>query len=251
MRGTPVAETEPGQPTAGRTLRPGVRARWLLLFAFGLAVVLFFACGLDRRLTWDYMMERRGEWQEYAAQHPVLAVLVYFAVYVAVTGLSLPGAAILTLVGGALFGRWQGTAVVSVASTTGATLAFLLCRYLLRDAVQRRFGDRLQAINRDVQTDGPFYLLTLRLVPLFPFWMVNAVMALTPLRVRAFWWVSQLGMLPGTFLYVNAGTELGRVRSPADVLSWPLLLSFALLGVVPLLVRKGVQAWKRRRSGGG
>lgn len=242
-----MASTDPEAPPSSDTrTRRRAWGRWLLLLLVGVAVALFFALHLDERLKWDYVKAQREELQGAVGRHPVLSVAVYFAVYVAVTGLSLPGAAILSLIGGALFGRWLGTAIVSFASTTGATLAFLLCRYLFRDAVQRRFGPRLQAVNREVEANGPFYLLTLRLVPAFPFFVVNAVMALTPLRVWTFWWVSQLGMLPGTFLYLNAGTELGRIRSPGDVLSPTLIASFALLGVVPLLVRKGVQWWKRR-----
>src|SRR5262249_33433697 len=149
--------------------------------------------------------------------------VIYFALYVAVAALSLPFATLLTLAGGVLFGRWLGTLVVSFASTAGATLAFLASRYLLRDFVQRRFGRWLEPINRGVEADGAYYLLTLRLVPAFPFFVVNALMGLTPMRVGTYWWVSQLGMLPATFLYVNAGAELGQIQSARDVLSLPVL----------------------------
>ena len=162
-------------------------------------------------------------------------------VYVAVTALSLPAAVPLTLVGGALFGRWLGTGVVSLASTLGATLAFLMSRYLLRDWVQAKFGDRLASINRGVERDGGFYLFTLRLVPAVPFFVVNLGMGLTPIRVGTFAFVSWAGMLLGTFLYVNAGTALGSVDKPSEVLSAKVIISLALLGIAPLLVRKLVE----------
>jgi len=168
-------------------------------------------------------------------------------VYVAVTGLSLPGAALMTLVGGAIFGLLPGTLIISFASTIGATLAFIVARFLLRDGVQQRFGDRLGAINAGVAKDGPFYLFTLRLVPIFPFFVVNLVMALTPLRTSTFYWVSQLGMLPATLVYVNAGREIGRIDSLSGILSPGLLLSFVLLGIFPLIARKAVAFVKARR----
>jgi uncharacterized membrane protein YdjX (TVP38/TMEM64 family) len=145
---------------------------------------------------------------------------------------------VLSLAGGALFGRWIGTAIVSVASTAGATGAFLACRYLFRDLLQVRWGRLLRPIDRGLEADGPYYLLTLRLVPAFPFFLINAAMGLTRMPVATFWWVSQLGMLPGTFLYLNAGAELGRITSPRDVLSPGVLVSLTLLGVVPLLARR-------------
>jgi uncharacterized membrane protein YdjX (TVP38/TMEM64 family) len=151
----------------------------------------------------------------------------------------------MTLVGGFLFDRWLGTVVVSFASTAGATLNFLITRYLLRDFVQQRWGKWLEPIDRGVEADGAFYLLTLRLVPAFPFFVVNALMGLTPMRLGTYWWVSQLGMLPATFLYVNAGTELGRITTPEGILSPTVLISLALLGVVPLALRKLLQ-WRRR-----
>jgi uncharacterized membrane protein YdjX (TVP38/TMEM64 family) len=178
----------------------------------------------------------------------LLSLLLFFLVYAAVTGLSLPVAAPLSLAAGALFGRWLGTAVVSAASTLGATAAFFSSRYVLRDFVRRRLGPRLEALDRGLDEDGAFYLLTLRLVPLVPFFLVNLGMGLTRVRLRTFVWVSWLGMLPGTFLYVNAGTELARVASPADALSPEVLLSLAALGVVPLALRLLLKWWKKRRA---
>lgn len=208
----------------------------------------FFLLDLGDYLTWDALVERRQALRDAVDGHLVVAMLAFVAVYVVVTGLSLPGAAVLSLAGGVLFGRWLGTGLVSVASTAGATAAFLSARYLLRDFVERRWGPRVAALNRGLEADGIYYLLFLRLVPLFPFFLINAGMGLTRMRVRTFWWVSQLGMLPGTFLYVNAGTELASIDSPRDVLSPGLLIALALLGIVPLVVRKLLTRWRRSRA---
>ncbi len=212
-------------------------SRWAVAALLVLGVAGFYALGLQRYLSWEYLRGHLDLLQARVAQHLVPALLLFALVYVAVTALSLPVATALGLLAGALFGRWLGTGVVSVAATLGATLAFLSSRYLLRGWVRRHFGGRLAAVNRGVERDGAYYLFTLRLVPAFPFFVVNLGMGLTPMRVRTFAWVSFLGMLPGTFLYVNAGAELGRVASPGDVLSAGLLVSLALLGLVPLLLR--------------
>jgi uncharacterized membrane protein YdjX (TVP38/TMEM64 family) len=203
-----------------------------------LAVVGFYALGLSHYFSLDFLRANVEAWQAQAREQRVLSVLVFFLVYVAVTALSLPAAALLTMVAGALFDRWLGTAVVSLASTLGATLAFLSSRYLLRDWVQRRYGGRLGPMNRGVETDGAYYLFTLRLVPLVPFWLINLGLGLTPMPVTTFAAVSWLGMLPGTFLYVNLGSQLGSVHSPGDLVSWPMLAALALVGVVPLVIRK-------------
>ena len=221
--------------------------RLLLLAVLAALVAAFFALDLGQYLSLDYFKAQQAAIESHRASHPWQTALVFFLVYVAVTGLSVPGATVMTLVGGAIFGLAWGTLIISFASTIGATLAFLAARFLLRDAVQRRFGDRLGAINAGVAKDGPFYLLTLRLVPIFPFFVVNLVMGLSPLRTRTFYWVSQLGMLPATLVYVNAGREIGRIESLSGILSPGLLLSFALLGVFPLLARKVVALVKARR----
>jgi pyruvate/2-oxoglutarate dehydrogenase complex dihydrolipoamide dehydrogenase (E3) component/uncharacterized membrane protein YdjX (TVP38/TMEM64 family) len=166
---------------------------------------------------------------------------------VVVTALSLPGAAVMTVAAGALFGLLQGTLLVSFASTIGATLAFLVSRYLLRDAVQQRFGSRLAAINRGIERDGAFYLFTLRLVPAFPFFLINLLMGLTPIKAWTFYWVSQIGMLAGTLVYVNAGTQIAQLESLSGILSPDLLISFALLGLFPLLAKKVTGLIQRRR----
>jgi pyruvate/2-oxoglutarate dehydrogenase complex dihydrolipoamide dehydrogenase (E3) component/uncharacterized membrane protein YdjX (TVP38/TMEM64 family) len=208
----------------------------LLLLVLALAAA-FFASGLHRQLDLDALKAGMGGFAAWREASPLLVAALYFAAYVAVTALSLPGAAVMTLAGGALFGLGWGLLIVSFASTIGATLAFLVSRHLLRDSVQARAGERLKAINDGIARDGAFYLFSLRLVPAFPFFLINLLMGLTPIRTRTFYWVSQLGMLPGTLVYVNAGTELGAVNSLAGVLSPALLASFVLLGLFPLLAR--------------
>ncbi|MDD2808010.1 bifunctional TVP38/TMEM64 family protein/FAD-dependent oxidoreductase [Rhodoferax sp.] len=212
------------------------------LLAFG-----FFALDLNQYLTLEGMKASLGQFETQRAASPLIVGLVFFAVYVVATALSLPGAVILTLAAGALFGLSAGTVMVSFASSIGATLAFWASRYVLRDVIQRRFGDRLKAINDGMAKDGTLYLFTLRLVPIFPFFLVNLLMGLTPVRTLSYYWVSQLGMLAGTLVYVNAGTQLAQINSLSGILSPGLLLSFALLGVFPMLAKKFMTVLQSRR----
>ncbi|MBA3597284.1 MAG: FAD-dependent oxidoreductase [Methylibium sp.] len=209
----------------------------LLALVIAAAVIAFFAFGGHHELSLEAMKARQAQFAELYARQPLTVLAAYFAIYVAVAALSLPGAAVMTLAGGALFGLWIGTLVVSFASSIGATLAFLASRYLLRDTVQRRFGDKLTAVNEGVARDGAFYLFTLRLVPLFPFFAVNLLMGLTPMRTPVFYGVSQLGMLAGTLVYVNAGTQLGQIESLSGIVSPGVIGSFVLLGVFPLIAK--------------
>ena len=218
------------------------RPKLLLALALALAIVAFFALDLQRFLHQDYFLARKDAIESWRAVHPWTAAGAFFALYVAIAALSLPGAVPMTLVGGALFGLAQGTVLVSFASSIGATLAFVAARLVLRDWVQARFGDRLEAINDGVRREGAFYLFALRLVPLFPFFVINLLMGLTAIPARTFYWVSQVGMLPGTIVYVYAGTQLGQFRVSAG-----LLAAFALLGVFPLLARRALNAIKARR----
>lgn len=213
------------------------------------AVALFFILDLQRFLSLEAVQGSLGVLRGAYAQHGPLMVGGYFLCYVLMAALSLPGATVMGLAGGAVFGFWVATAAVSFASSIGATLAFLMSRYLLRDAVQRRFGDRLAAVNEGVAREGAWYLFTLRLIPVFPFFVINLVMGLTPMPARTFYWVSQLGMLGGTMVYVNAGRELGRLESLSGILSPSMLLAFALLGLFPLAVKKAVP-WARARKKG-
>lgn len=211
-----------------------------LIVAVLILVAVFFVFDLGRYLTLDYLKEQQQVFSEYYQQHRLFSLGLYFLIYVVVTALSLPGATVMTLAGAALFGFWAALVVVSFASSIGATLAFLVSRFLLRDWVQNKFGDKLTAINQGIERDGAFYLFSLRLVPLFPFFMINLVMGLTPLKTRVFYLVSQVGMLAGTAVYVNAGTQLGQLQSAAGILSPGIIFSFVLLGLFPLLAKKAL-----------
>jgi uncharacterized membrane protein YdjX (TVP38/TMEM64 family) len=218
------------------------KSRLVLLAVIAVLVVAFFAFDLGRYFTLDSFKSQQAVIDAYVRANPVQAGLIFFLVYVGVTGLSLPGAAVMTLAGGAIFGLLWGTVIVSFASTFGATLAFLASRFLLRDWVQGRFGDKLKPINDGVEKEGAFYLFALRLVPAFPFFVINLVMGLTPIRIWTFYWVSQIGMFAGTIVYVYAGTQLGEFR-----ISIGLLVAFALLGIFPLAAKKTLDAIKARK----
>lgn len=219
----------------------------LLIGLIAALIAVFFAFDLNLYLTLDSLKNSQDQLAQFRDQSPVITAAVFFLIYVAVTALSLPGATIMTLAIGAVYGLLEGLILVSFASTLGATLAFLMARFVLRDSVQQRFGDRLSAFNQGVEREGAFYLFTLRLVPVFPFFLINLLMGLTPLKARTFYWVSQIGMLPGTLVYVNAGTQLGQLDSLSGIVSPQILLSFALLGIFPLIAKKIVAVVKKRR----
>ena len=223
------------------------RKKLLLTAAVVVLVAAFFVFDLGRYLDLGFLQEQRERLHALFLARPLFTGAAFFAIYVSVTALSLPGAAVLTLVAGAVFGLLWGTVIVSFASTLGAALAFVLARYLARDAVRRRFEGALARIDAGVRKDGAFYLFTLRLVPVFPFFIINLAMGLTSMRVLVFALVSQGGMLPGTVVFVNAGTRLGEIESLAGILSPELWLSFALLGLFPLLARKLTDVLRARR----
>jgi uncharacterized membrane protein YdjX (TVP38/TMEM64 family)/thioredoxin reductase len=223
------------------------KSRLLLVVIIAVLIGVFFAFDLGGYISLDGLRARQDAITAYRDENMLEAALIYFAIYIAVTALSLPGATVMTLAGGAFFGLLWGTVLVSFASTVGATLAFLIARLLFRDAVQNRFGSSLRAVNAGVARDGAFYLFTLRLVPLFPFFVINLLMALTPIRTLVFFLVSQLGMFPATVVYVNAGTHLGKLDSLAGILSPGLVVSFTLLGLFPLIAKKLVDVIKSRR----
>ncbi|HIF9217167.1 TPA: dihydrolipoyl dehydrogenase [Photobacterium damselae] len=225
------------------------------IIAAVIGIWLYF--DLSQYFTLEQAKAQQLALQDTIQTHPVWASLVFFFAYVAVTALSLPGAAIMTLLGAALFGFWWSLVLVSFASTIGATLAFLFSRFILRDWVQTKFGSRLSAINDGVKNQGSFYLLSLRLIPVFPFFLINLLMGLTPIRAKQFFFVSQLGMLPGTAVYVNAGTQLGEINTLSGIISLPVLISLALLGLFPLIAkavmnqiqaRKIYQKWQKPTS---
>jgi pyruvate/2-oxoglutarate dehydrogenase complex dihydrolipoamide dehydrogenase (E3) component/uncharacterized membrane protein YdjX (TVP38/TMEM64 family) len=223
------------------------RVRLLVAALLVVAIAVFFAAGGQRYFTFESLKQQQAAIDGWYRAHPAQTVLLYFAAYVAVTGLSLPGATLLTLAGGAVFGLPWGTVIVSFASSLGATLAFLASRFVLRDWVRGRFGERLKAIDEGLAEEGALYLFTLRLLPVVPFFLINLSLGLSAMRVRTFYWVSQVGMLAGTLVYVNAGTQLARLDSPRGILSWQVLGAFLLLGVFPLVAKHVVDSLKARR----
>ncbi len=223
------------------------RNKWIVFGVIIVLAVLFFALDLQDFFTLARLKSRQASLMEFYSAHTLLTAGIYMGIYIAVTALSLPGAAVMTLAGGAIFGLAIGTVIVSFASTIGATLAFLAARFLFKDYVQTRFSDKLAAINKGIEKDGMFYLFTLRLVPVFPFFVINLAMALTPIRTGMFYLVSQIGMLPGTIVYVNAGTQLAQIEKISGILSPDLILSFALLGVFPWIAKGFTGFIKRKR----
>lgn len=201
-------------------------------------------------LTLSYIKESQHRFQELYKEQSLVVIAAYAGIYILVTSLSLPGAAVMTLAGGALFGLVTGTVVVSFASTIGATLACFVSRFILRDWVQGRFGDRLKTVNYGIEREGAFYLFTLRLIPVVPFWLINLLMGLTKMPLKTFYWVSQAGMLAATIVFVNAGRELGKIESLSGILSPTLIFSFVLLGLFPLAAKKIIALYKSKKGAG-
>jgi len=222
--------------------------KWLLAIVVVVAVVAFFYFDLGQWLSLENLKSQQTALSAYVEDHFVFSILVFFALYVAVAAFSLPGATILTLAGGAIFGLLTGFVIISFASSIGALLAFLGARFLFRDAIKKRFADKLAPIEKGIKKDGAFYLLSLRLVPLFPFFVVNLLMGLTNLPARTFYFFSQLGMIPGTLAFVYAGTQLAKIQSVKDVLSPGLITAFVILGLLPITMRKLLQWFKEKKS---
>ncbi len=218
-----------------------------LLAVVALGIAAFFWLDLGRFLSLEYLKQSQDRFEALYAAEPLKVSLAYFALYVVATALSFPGATIITLAGGAIFGLWWGTLLVSFASSLGATLAFLVSRFVLRDSIEAKFGNRLAEINRGIEKDGAFYLFTLRLIPVVPFFVINLVMGLTKMKALTFYLVSQIGMLAGTLVYVNAGTQLAQIDSLQGILSPALLGSFVLLGVFPLIAKWIVGLLQKRK----
>jgi len=224
------------------------KSKLLVLAGIVVAVTAFFALGGQKYLSFEYIKGQQASIDAWYASHPVGTAMAFFAAYVAVTALSLPGATIMTLAVGAVFGLGWGTLIVSFASAIGATLAFFTSRFLLRDWVQQRFGLQLAALNEGVKREGALYLFTLRLLPLVPFFVLNLAMGLTPIGTWTYYWVSQVGMLAGTLVYVNAGTQLAQLQSLSGILSPGLLGAFVLLGIFPLVASRAVEFFRGRRA---
>lgn len=224
------------------------KRQWLILGILVLLVALFFCFELHKFITPENFQAYRTSAVDYVSEHLTLSILLFALFYIAVTGLSLPGATPMTLAAGAIFGLSVGLVLVSFASTIGASIAFLLARYLFRDLVQRRFESALRPINQGIEREGAFYLFALRLVPAVPFFAINVGMGLTPIRLWTFYWVSQLGMLAGTFVYVNAGQQLAELETVSGIFSPMLIGSFVLLGLFPLLAKKVLDYVRTRRT---
>ena len=219
----------------------------IVLVIIGL-IAAFKIFGLGDYLSLAYIKESQQNFQELYANNRVAVIAGYMLIYVIVTAMSLPGAAVMTLAGGAVFGFITGLVAVSFASTIGATLACFVSRFILRDWVQGKIGDKLKTVNEGVEKEGAFYLFTLRLIPVFPFWLINLGMGLTKMPLKTFYWVSQVGMLAGTAVYVNAGKELGKIDSLSGILSPTLIASFVLLGLFPIAAKRSIAFYKKNRS---
>ena len=222
--------------------------RIIIVFIIAAIIALFFIFDLKRFFSLSYIKASQASFARLYMEHRVIVPGTYMLIYIIVTALSLPGAAVMTLAGGALFGFVAGTITVSFASSIGATLACFVSRFLLRDWVQNRFGDKIEVINRGVENEGAFYLFTMRLIPAFPFFVINLVMGLTKMPLTKFYWVSQVGMLAGTMVYVNAGKELANIDSLSGILSPRLIMSFVILGLFPITVKK-LMGWYRNKRG--
>jgi uncharacterized membrane protein YdjX (TVP38/TMEM64 family) len=212
------------------------------------AIVIFNILDLGQYFSLSYIKQSQEKFERLYSEQSVLVIATYMIIYIFVTSLSLPGAAVMTLAGGALFGLITGTIVVSFASTIGASIACFVSRFILRDWVQGKFDDRLKSVNKGIEKEGAFYLFTMRLIPVIPFWLINLLMGLTKMPLRRFYWVSQVGMLAGTIVYVNAGKELAKIESLSGILSPSLIFSFILLGLFPLIAKKLLGWYKSRRQ---
>lgn len=227
------------------------KKRLILLIFITVFIASFFIFDLGQYFTLEFFNAKHTVITNYYHANPLQTGLIYFVLYILVTSLSLPGAGIMTLIAGAIFGLLWGTVLVSFASTIGATVAFLVARYLFKEIVQKRFSDKLQTINAGIERDGAFYLFTLRLIPLFPFFIINLVMGLTPIRTGVFAIVSQIGMLPVTVIFVNAGIQIAKISRAEDILSLELLVSLILIGVFPLIAKKTVELIRSRKEQAG
>jgi len=225
--------------------------RIIIILVVIIVIAVFRIFDLGQYLSLSYIKESQEGFRRLYGEHRIIVISAYMAIYILVTSLSLPGAAVMTLAGGALFGLALGTVLVSFASTIGATLACIVSRFILRDWVQKKAGDKFRTVNEGIEKEGSFYLFTLRLIPVFPFWLINLVMGLTKIPIGRYYWVSQAGMLPGTLVYVNAGKELGKIDSLSGILSPGLIVSFIILGLFPLTAKKLIALYKSKKGPGG
>ncbi len=221
----------------------------IIVATITMIIYLFNRYELADYLTLDYIKTNQERFNTLYEASPLFYIAGFFIIYVIMTAISLPGAVILTLLSGALFGLVIGTIVVSFASSIGASLAFLISRFLLKDFFQKKFRNFFEKINQGVEKEGKFYLFTLRLIPAFPFFIINVVMGLTKIDLKSFYWVSQLGMLLGTVVYVNAGASLANVNNLSDILSFNIIISFVLIGIFPIITKKVLEFYNKKKQG--
>lgn len=233
----------------GADLRKSLRGKIGLIAGVILIVILVKAFGWDEYLTLAQLKVFQAQFAGFYAANPLRVMAIFFVTYAVVTAFSIPGAVIMTLAGGSIFGLVTGTIIISFASTLGATLACAGARFLLRDWVQDKFASRLKVVNDGIAREGAFYLFTLRLIPLFPFFVINLLLGLSKMPLRTYFWVSQIGMLPGTIVYVNAGRELSRIDSLKGIMAPRLILAFVLLGLLPLVSKKIIDWYQSRKNG--
>ncbi len=224
-----------------------MKKKIIIALAVIVLVALFKVFNVEDYLTLSYIKNSQVQFETLYAENRAAVIAGFMLTYIVVTSLSLPGGAVMGLAAGALFGLLTGTIAVSFASTVGATIACFVSRFMLRDWIQNRFGDRLKTVNEGIEREGAFYLFTLRLIPVFPFWLINLIMGLTKIPLRTYYWVSQIGMLPGTLVFVNAGKELGKIESLSGIFSPGLILSFALLGLFPIAIKKLLALYNARQ----
>lgn len=232
----------PGQPGIFFVLKTRIA---LLLFIL-LFFISFFIFDLGQYLNLTYLKSNQKYLIEYYSNNQLFVLFSFFFIYILTTALSIPGATILTLAGAGIFGFWTSIVLISLASTIGATLSFLGSRFLFKDFIQDKFQERLVKVNQGIEREGTFYLFTMRLIPVIPFFMINLLMGLTPIKATKYFWVSLVGMLPGSLLYVNAGVQLSEIETTSDIISPDIIVSLILLGVFPLAVKKGLDWYKNR-----
>ena len=224
-----------------------MKKKIIIILAIVVLVALFKVLNVEDYLSLSYIKASQIKFETLYAENRAAVIAGFMLMYIVVTSLSLPGGAVMGLAAGALFGLLTGTIAVSFASTVGATIACFVSRFMLRDWIQTKFGHKLKTVNEGIQREGAFYLFTLRLIPVFPFWLINLIMGLTKMPLRRYYWVSQLGMLPGTIVFVNAGKELGKIESLSGIFSPGLILSFALLGLFPIATKKLLALYNARK----
>lgn len=217
-----------------------------LILLIIIIILVFYIFDIGKLLTLSNIKDSQNDFKIYYSKHKMFVIVFYMAFYILITSISLPGAAILTLAGGAFFGLWIGTLIVSISSTIGAMFAYSISRFLLRDWVINRFEEKLKTIDEGIRQEGAFYLFSLRLIPVFPFFVINSLFGLTKMPLITFAWISQIGMLPGTIVFVNAGKEIAKIKTVYDILSPSLILSFILLGIFPLIVKKMIYLYKTK-----